>query len=159
MKTARASPVSPQQNVVGAAWRKLQNSQRERYGMDPFRTLDLARARHDAMLHDAEVDRLLHDNAAATSAATGDEQHAARDPLLARLGDALVATGARLQERRTAAAMQHASPAGEAAGVSPVFVLHYLQYADGRSETEIFCRLRDPRDEGSPALLQSAAAW
>ena len=127
--------------------------------MDPFRTLDLARARHNAMLHDAEIDHLLHAAAAATSAATGDEQHAARDPLLARLGDALVATGARLQERRPASALRPTSPAGEAIGGAPVFVLHYRQYADGRSETEIFCRLRDPRDEGSPVLLQSAAAW
>ena len=157
MKTARTSLVRLRQNVVGAAWRKLQNSKRERYGMDPFRTLDLARARHDAMLHDAEVDRLLHDNAAATSAATGDERPGVRDPLLARLGDTLVATGARLQERRPAVAMQHTSPSGGAAAGAPVFVLHYLLYADGRTETEIFCRLRDPRDEGSPALLQSAA--
>jgi hypothetical protein len=127
--------------------------------MDPFRTLYLARARHDAILHDAEVDRLLHDNAAAPSAAAGDERHAARDPLLARLGDALVATSGRLQERRPAAAMQPALLTGEAPAALPVFVLHCLQYADGRSETQIFCRLRDPRDEGSPALLQSAAAW
>jgi hypothetical protein len=55
--------------------------------------------------------------------------------------------------------MQPALPAGGQEDVAPVFALHYLQFADGRSETQIFFRQRDPRDEGSPVLLQSAAAW
>jgi thioesterase domain-containing protein len=128
--------------------------------MDPrLGTLELAKERHAAMLHDAEVERLLRESLPPPAS----NHREAHDPLLARLGDALIATGARLQERRETAPAHSARPARAPYTAeldqSPVFVLHYLQYADGRTETHVFCRLRDAlTDSGTLPRLQGAGA-
>jgi pyrroloquinoline quinone (PQQ) biosynthesis protein C len=125
--------------------------------MDPsFGRLEYANARHASMLRQAEVERALHDGAAPSPAAG--------DTLLARLGDALGATGERLQERRPAPASATALLPAEAladpsADQMPALALHFYQYADGRIETRVFCRLLDPRDGSRvTALLQGVSA-
>jgi hypothetical protein len=109
--------------------------------MDPsFGRLEYAYARHATMLRQAETERALRDAAPSPSAA---------DTLLTRLGDALVASGERLRERRPASASA-LLPAGALAAPNadamPALALHFYQYADGRIETRVFCSLLDPRD-------------
>jgi hypothetical protein len=124
--------------------------------MDPsFGRLEYANARHASMLRQAEVERALRDGAAPSPSAG--------DTLLARLGDALVATGERLQERRpapaSATALLPAALADPGADQMPALALHFYQYADGRIETRVFCRLLDPRDGSRvTALLQGVSA-
>jgi len=125
--------------------------------MDPsFGRLEYASARHAAMLRQAETERVLRD-----AAPTHDTPLA---PMLARLGDALVATGERLRERPAAPASPAATllpaeaMAAPATDSMPALALHFYQYADGRIETRVFCRLLDPRDGSRvTALLQGVS--
>ncbi len=124
--------------------------------MDPsFGRLEYASARHAAMLREAEVQRALREEGAPPT-----EPH---DPLLARLGDALVATGERLRERRApSASLPALLPASVVVDPivdpMPALALHFYQFDDGRIETRVFCRLLDPRDGSSvTALLQGVS--
>ena len=124
--------------------------------MDPsFGRLEYANARHAEMLRQAQVERTLHGEAESPTPA--------HDSLLARLGDALVATGERLQERRVAPTAQPALLPASAmtdpiVDPMPALALHFYQYDDGRIETRVFCRLLDPRDGSRvTALLQGAS--
>jgi len=104
--------------------------------MDPLRALDLAKAHRDDLLQEAATDRLFR-----SLRQDQDESQLTPDPLLARLGDLLVTTGTRLQARRepqvphTQQTVQTALAPLLASEASPLFSLHYFQYAGGRAAT------------------------
>jgi hypothetical protein len=123
--------------------------------MDPERALDFAKAHRDDLLQEAERDRLLR-----SFNRDQDPSQLAPDPLLARFGDLLVATGARLQARREPQASQTTLAPLLAGSTAPLFSLHYFQYAGGRAATYMFWHAdAAPEARAGTSELRGALAW
>jgi len=126
--------------------------------MDPLRALQLAKAHRDDLLHEAATDRLLR-----SLGRDRDETQLMSDPLLARFGDLLVTTGARLQALRgpqTQHTVQTALAPLLASNASPLFSLHYFQYAGGRAATYMLWHADDAlASQDGTSELRGTVAW
>ena len=119
--------------------------------MDPLQTLDLCKARQANLLREAETDRMLR-----AARLEAKRAHGTPNPVMARLGDALVAAGTRLNGRPAPAHPLARLTGGEA----PVFALQFFQYTDGRTATYMYWRLQGAQGgESWAAPVTGTLAW